>query len=379
VVARTNEVKALGIPMGVPFFKICEQVKQHGIHVFSSNYALYEDLSARVMNTLAQFTPEMEIYSIDEAFLNFSGLTHLDLTDYGSQIRATVKQWTGIPVSVGIAPTKVLAKVANRVAKKSSEGVFVMPTSDDAVLDKIAVEDVWGIGSKLSKWLKTHDIQTALQLRDADPGLIRQKMGVVGIRLVKELQGISCLSLDLCPSPKKETCVSRSFGRPVTTLNELKEAMALHVSRAAEKLRQQDQAATVMMVFARSSPHQGDYYYNSRTVELPMATHNTLELIGWAMPQVEAIYAPGVMFQKAGVILLGLVPADQTQPNVFDTRDRERDQKLMQTMDLINRRFGAGTLQVAAAGIRRQWEMKRQVRSPRFTTCWGELARVALV
>ncbi|MDX2270419.1 MAG: Y-family DNA polymerase [Cyanobacteriota bacterium] len=378
VVARSSEVKALGIPMGVPFFKIREQVKQHHIYVFSSNYALYGDLSDRVMTVLSQFTPAMEIYSIDEAFLNLAGFNHLDLTAYGSQICSTVKQWTGIPVSVGIAPTKVLAKVAGRVAKKSPTGVYEMPTSDDEILHTTAVEDIWGIGSKLSQWLHHQGIPTALQLRDAHPGLIRKKMGIIGIRLQQELQGIPCLPLEQCPPPKKETTVSRSFGRPVTTQQELKEAVALYTSRAAEKLRRQQQAATVIRVFARSSPFGAEHYTKSRTVELGVATSDTRELVQAALQLVEAIFCEGVSFQKAGVTMMGLVPRDGIQGSLFDTAAREGSQRLMATIDRINRRFGSGTIQVAAAGMQRGWEMRRELRSPCFTTCWGELPCVAL-
>jgi DNA polymerase V len=227
--------------------------------------------------------------------------------------------------------------------------------------------------------LQEKGIQTALQLRDADPGLIRQKMGVVGIRLQQELQGISCLPLQLCPAPKQETSVSRSFGRPVTDLGELKEAIALYTSRAAEKLRYQRQAATVLRVFARSSPHQQDPYYRCRTLELAVASNDTMELVYLALQEAEYLFSEGVVFQKAGVTLMGLVPSDQIQGSLFDTRNRQKSQQLMRTVDQLNRRFGSGTLQIAAAGIQPSWSMKRQNCSPRYTTCWGDLPRVATV
>ena len=241
VVARSNEAKALGIAMGVPAFQIRHLIRKHDVQVFSSNYALYGDLSQRVMETLQQFSPEVEVYSIDEAFLNLSGFTNINLTDYGRRIRATVKQWTGIPVSVGIAETKTLAKIANHVAKRTegTDGVFDFTAwpDRDSVLARVLVEEVWGIGPNYARLLTQHGITTALGLRDADDHWIQKQMGVVGLRTVHELRGISCLPLEQCPPPKQGITCSRSFGRPVTTLAEMREAVAAYTARAAEKLR----------------------------------------------------------------------------------------------------------------------------------------------
>jgi DNA polymerase V len=373
VVARSPEVKALGIPMGVPLFKIKHEVEKHSIKVMSSNYALYGDMSHRVMQVLAQFSPDLEVYSIDEAFLGFDGFEQIDLVDYGMQIKARVLQWTGIPVSVGIGCTKVLAKLANRVAKKSQTGVFTEP---EKALEITAVDDIWGVGRKWGHWLKDRDINNALQFRDANPELIRKKLGIVGVRLQLELQGKSCLPLELCPQPKQNTCVSRSFGRPVTTKQELRKAVAFYVAKAAEKLRKQKQVAIALSVFARSSPFKDDLHSASLSVELSVASNDTTELLQYALPLVDRIYAQGVEFKKAGVIMLGLQPEDSVQTSLFDTKDRTKSKQLMEVIDQINHRFGQGSLSLAAAGIHKAWRMQCGNRSARCTSEWSEMKLV---
>lgn len=384
VVARSNEVKQLGIPMGAPIFQIQPLVQQHQIKVYSSNYALYGDLSQRVMQTLAQFTPEVEVYSIDEAFLNLSISNHSDLTHHIQQIKATVNQWTGIPISIGVAPTKTLAKIANRVAKKHPEanGIFTLndPNTQQEVLSQIEVGDIWGIGRQWSKRLNHQGIETALQLRDANEHLIRQQMGVVGERIVLELRGLSCLPLELCPQTAKSRMVSRSFGQPIECLVELKEAIATYTTRAALKLRQDDLATNLMTVFLstnRFKPNEPQHN-PSMGLELPVATNDTAELIHYALKLTERLYQQGYRYQKAGVLLSGLVPAHQTQGNLFDDpTKRERSQRLMSAIDQINQRFGSDTLQFAAAGLKKPWAMRAAMRSPRFSTRWDELLEVS--
>jgi DNA polymerase V len=253
VIARSDEAKALGIPMGLPAFKLADLVKAHTIEVYSSNYTLYGDLSARVMTTLTQWTPEVEVYSIDEAFLQFSPLPPDALTAYGQSMRATIQQWTGIPVSIGIGPTKTLAKLANRLAKRSPEAngavILTSPLEVEATLAQTPIEDIWGIGPGYARRLKVHEITTALQLRNMTDRWVRQELGIVGLRLVWELRGISCLPLALCPPPKQSLMVSRSFGRPITMLTEMREAVATYMTRAAEKLRRHHVAAGVLTVF----------------------------------------------------------------------------------------------------------------------------------
>lgn len=376
VVARSNEAKALGIGMGVPEFKVREIIRTHKVQVFSSNYALYGDMSQRVMETLQQFCPDLEIYSIDEAFLSLSGFRSKNFAEYAATIRATVKQWTGIPVSIGIAETKTLAKIAGDVAKKTPGGVFDLLTSCDreALLDKTAVSDVWGIGKAHSAFLHQHGIKTALQLSRVDDQFIRRHMGIVGLRLVMELRGLSCLELELCPPPKKGITCARSFGRAITTLSEMEQAVSSYVTRAAEKLRSEKLAVTNLTVFMHTNQFKDDpQYSNSLTLKLPVATDTTHELITSALQGVRKIWRDGFAYKKAGVMFVGLVPASQIQGDFFDGKDRTRSKKLMAALDLINERFGSGTLQYASSGIAKEWKATFNRRSPAFTTSWDEL------
>ena len=382
VVARSQEVKDLGIKMGVPVFRIYELIKRHNIQGYSSNYSLYGDLSGRVMSTLAYFAPDVEIYSIDEAFIDLSGFRYRDLTEYGSEIRQRVRQWVGIPVSVGIAPTKTLAKLANRLAKQSKSGVCdlsIYPSIDN-ILSQVDVGDLWGIGSKHANWLRARGITTALHLKDADEIVIRARMGIVGVKLQMELRGESCLAMELVDSPKKGTCVSRSFPKSITNLPELKEAIASFTHRAAEKLRRQKQVASVITVFARTSPFRDDFYSNSATAELALSSNYTHELSRTATHLGESIYRQGHNFKKAGVIMTGLVSESQIQGNLFDVGNDEakaRSRSLMSVMDTINDMYRRDTLRFASTGVIQVWKSKSEQRSPQYTTCWGDLLEVS--
>ena len=379
VVARSQEAKDLGIPMGVPIFKIRQIIAQHKIEVYSSNYVLYGDLSGRVMATLANFSPDVEIYSIDEAFGDLSWLSGTELRDYALSIKKTVHQWLGIPISIGIAPTKTLAKIANRIAKKNPEyqGVCLFPDLEfeqNQILKAITVEDVWGIGRRYRKWLIGEGIENALQLKQMPEWKIQQKMGVVGVRLLRELNGIACLELELQPKPKKATCVSRSFRRPVTSLAEMKKAVATHTTRAAAKLREQKQCAAAVTVFILTSRFKDNYYSNSITLPLPIASNLTPELIDVALRGLELIFYEGYQYKKAGIIMQGLQPASIRQGNLFlPEYDPSKQEKLMKTIDQLNNQFGKDTLFWAASGIKQSWQMKRERVSSRFTTCWSEL------
>src|SRR5215510_6427212 len=379
VIARSDEAKALGIPMRLPAFKLTDLVKAHGIEVYSSNYTLYGDLSARVMTTLTQWTPEVEVYSIDEAFLKFATLPPDALTAYGQTIRATILQWTGIPVSIGIAPTKTLAKLANRLAKRSTEAKGVVfltsPSEIEATLAKTPIQDIWGIGPGYTRRLHAQEIRTALQLRNMADRWVRQELGIVGLRLVWELRGISCLPLERCPPPKQSLMVSRSFGRPITTLVDMREAVATYMTRAAEKLRRHHGAAGVVTVFLMTSRFREEPQdANSVIMPLPVSTQDTAELIRYALRGVEQIYRAGYRYQKAGVILTALVPAHQIQAHLFDYHDRERSRRLMAAIDTINTEWGSGTIHYAAMGLRPAWIMRCTRRSSRYTTRWKELA-----
>jgi DNA polymerase V len=381
VVARSNEAKELGIPAGIAAFQIEHLFRSGQVAALSSNYTLYGDLSRRVMETLARFSPHIEVYSIDEAFLDLSGFTGLDMTAYGREIRATVKKWTGLPISAGIGETKVIAKIAQRIAKKSPKTCGVLnlagsPFLDDA-LARTEVEDIWGIGRSYAKFLRSHGIENALAFRGAELSWVKKHMGIVGVRMVQELRGVSCLGLETVAPAKKAVTVSRSFGKLVTTFEGLCEGLSLYTIRAAEKLRRGRLAAGAMMVFIMTNRFRDEpQYSNSATIEMPVPTDATDELIAYALRCLGGIYRKGYRFYRAGIILMDLVPADQIQTDLFDTRDRARDRSLMRTLDSVNAHMGAGTLTFAAAGIVRPWKTKFKRKSPRYTTRWEELRAV---
>jgi DNA polymerase V len=311
-----------------------------------------------------------------------------DLTDYGSQIRATVMQWTGIPVSIGIAPTKVLAKVAIEVAKRSNVGVFYLESAEqaDEYLATLPVREIWGIGSRLGSWLGSQGITTALEFKQARPDLVLKKMGVVGKRLLMELHGFSCLPIATVPSPKQETCVSRSFGEPVTSLVELQQALALYVSRAAQKLRHQQQVATEMTIFAQTSRFIDNPHSSSKTVKLLTGTNFTPELLKSALTALEQIYIPDCPYKKVGVVMTGLHSEQFRQGNLLDlmetiqesqTRDLERERRICEVVDRLNRQYGAETITFGSVGKKQSWRLRCGRRSPRFTTCWDELPVVS--
>ena len=381
VVSRSNEAKRLGIGMGVAFFKVRDFADKHGLAALSSNYTLYADMSRRVMETLCNFTPEIEVYSIDEAFLNLSGFGD-DLTNYGRRIRQTVKQWTGMPVSIGIAETKTLAKIANRIAKKSPEAAGVFELTGQARIDEALartdVEHIWGVGIKTCIKLKRAGIKTALALRGVDVEWMRRRFGVTGVRTVYELRGMSCYELEEQPPTKKGITVSRMFGRKVETVEELKEAIASYASRAGEKLRDEGLAAGTMTVFVMTSrfvePRQR--YFNSRGVHFPTATNYTPELIEYATGMVQRLYKKGFLYTKAGLILDDLVPEGKVQGNLFDRADRQKSRRLMRAIDAVNEKLPDSRLIWAAEGIDQSWRTKFAKRSKRYTTQWDELVEV---
>lgn len=382
-VARSNEVKQLDIRMGAPVFKEREKIARYGIQVFSSNYALYGDMSQRVVQVLSGFAPDMEVYSIDESFLDLSRMAGRDLTDLGREIKATVKKHTGIPVSVGIGPTKTLAKIAARIAKKSDKAAGVLDLTRDRFHDKALsmtpVEDVWGVGRRYAKFLRVFDITNALQIRDADPVFIRKKMGINGLRLVDELKGRCCYLLDSNPSPKKGVTVSRSFGRVIGSLDELKEAVASYAARGAEKLRREKQVAGVVTVFAMTDRFRPErFYYNTQTVRLSVPTHNSPEIIRAALSGLEAIYKEGCLYKKAGLFFQELSSETMVQRDMFDTVDRNRSARLMSSLDHINTLMGRDTLRYAGAGLasNQTWKTVFNHRSPSWTTRWDQIPLV---
>ena len=374
-IARTSEAKALGIPMGAPEFEWRQRFKEWGVQVFSSNYALYGDMSRRVMEILGGFSPALEVYSIDESFLHVQDWPSAQLAGFGAEIRERVLRWTGIPVGVGIGATKTLAKVANRAAKKTG-GVFVLDhTSEEgrALLEEWPVAELWGVASRLERRLAELGIRTAADLARARAALLHQRFGVVVERMAMELQGVSCLPLEILQAPRKNLCVSRSFGRPLENLEDLREAVATHATRAAEKLRRQRLAASAIHVFLQTNPHRPEspQHFPALGRELLVPTSFTLELVGESLRVLEAIYRRGHRYIKAGVMCLGLVPDEERQASLFVPVDRERERKqraLMKAADKLNLYFGRGTVRPASTGHQQTWAMRQNHLTPRYTT-----------
>jgi DNA polymerase V len=382
VIARSNEAKALGIAMGAPWHLHRRQFEDAGVIVRSSNYTLYGDMSSRVMSVLSGFTPDLEIYSIDEAFLGMSGFG-ASLESHARALRAAVLQWTGIPVSVGIAPTKTLAKIANHAAKKDQKHGGAVLLLDEAIQDaelaSIELTDLWGVAGRLAARLRAIGINTPLDLKRGDPRLIRERLGVVTARLALGLRGVPCLGLERESPDRKSIMASRSFGRPVTALAELREAVASFTSRAAEKLRREHLATASLMVFIETNRFKADdaQHYAARPVRLPVATSDSGKLIGAALAGLASIWRDGYRYKKAGVVLLDLHPGAAVQEGLFDKADDARRVTLMRTIDRVNTRFGRDTVTFAAAGRRqRPWKLRREFVSPCYTTAWDGLLRV---
>ena len=384
VIARSNEAKALGIAMGEPAFQKEKVYAKHNVAIFSSNFALYGDMSQRVMRTLAQHSAAMEIYSIDEAFLECGGLTADGLDRFGSQLRKTVKQWTGIPVSIGVAPTKTLAKVANHIAKRlpDNSGVCVLEKDEtiEYCLKKLPVEKLWGVGQRYALFLRSWGINTAWDLRRMPEGWVKDNMTVVGLRLQKELKGEPCIPMEHNPQKKKEICTSRSFGTMVTELDELKQAVSMYATRCAEKLRTQNSCTNLVNVFLHTNPFRPDLpqYKNVRLVRLPVASNSTLTIVQSALRGLESIYMKGYQYKKAGVIVSGLVPSNTIQYNVFHSTDEDRHMRLMTAMDKVNDREGRDVLRVAEQGFTRRWTLRQERLSPCYTTRWADFMTIAV-
>jgi len=383
IVARSQEARAIsGLKMGVPLYQVQHLIDEYGVKTLSSNYALYGDFSNRVMRTLEEFTPEVEVYSIDEAFMNFGGLGEADLRDVGRRIRERVRRITGIPVSVGVAETKTLAKLANSVAKRlpEAQGVLDLTGSPDReqVLERTAVGDVWGIGLAYSKLLKARGIGNALQFARADRRWVRRAMTVVGARLHAELNGVSCLPLEAVPRPRKSLTCSRSFGADVVTLGDLKEAVALYMTKAAEKLRRERLAASVVTVFIQTSRFNPaeEQYANSVTHELLYPTDSSEELLDCALQATENLFRAGYRYKKAGIMLNALVPSDHLTRRMFHQDSWEKTRRISQAMDEINRKFGRNTVHYGAVNLDGRWQMKAGHRSPHYTTRLDEVLTI---
>jgi DNA polymerase V len=383
-VARSNEVKALGVKMGTPWFQMRDLARQHGIVALSSNYELYADMSNRMMAVLGQFSPDQEIYSIDECFLGLDGFAPEDFVAYGQSIRGRVGQWLGIPVCVGIAGTKTLAKLANHCAKKQLAGGagvcdFTRMANPELsqLFSTIAVREIWGVGPQLSRQLAELRITNVEALRRADVATLRQRFSVTLERTIRELNGIACVALEEATPAKQQIISSRSFGSYVYDLPSLREAVASYIAIAAAKLRGQGSRAGMVQVYIRTNPHKENapQYQRGLTVPLSEPTDDTLQLTQAALAVLERLYRPGYAYQKAGIALLSLSSAATAQADLFAATPGNA--RLMQAMDRINAIWGRGTLRSAAEGIDKPWKMKRERVTQGYTSSWSQLPSVS--
>jgi len=384
VVSRSDEAKALQIGMGQPFFEIRDLVRKHGLQVFSSNYALYGDMSARVTNTLRRFAPALEVYSVDESFLDFAGMEHLDLNAHAHDIRQTVRQWVGIPVCVGIGPTKVLAKIANRLAKKDNpgDGVRVLAGNWDNALRTLEIGDVWGIGRQYATFLRRYGLKTAYDLTQANDAWVRKHLSVVGLRIKKELEGTPCIELETDVPNKKNIGTARTFRLPLSTEAELGEALSDFAARCGEKLRRQQGSAAILTVYIQTNhlAQNEAQYARSFSVSFAAPTNSTLLLVKAAKFALGKIFRAGYRYKKAGVLLSGLSQhSSGDQLVLFDPVDRSKHEKLMTAFDAINARFGRNTVRTAAQTLGGCARLTQQNRlSPGYTTQWKDALTIQL-
>ena len=363
IISRSNEAKALGIKMGEPYFKAKDIILKNNVHIFSSNYSLYGDLSRRVMRTLKRFNSEIEIYSIDEAFLDLSNFPDDKVEEVGKEIRSVVLQWTGIPTSIGIAKTKTLSKIANHIAKKTKSGVVsLIGVKDiDPILEKVEINEVWGVGKQLTKFFVKNGIHNAKQLKNISNTWIKKSSNVLSSRTAIELRGISCISLETKSSKRKSCVVSRSFAKKVEKLQELQESITNYCLNAAEKIRSESLITKSITIFIRTSPFQNQfaYYSNSKTIDFPIATNNSIEIVKTALIGLKSIFKSGYRYQKAGIMLSGLSSSEGSK-NLFSSKKDDKINILMKSIDNTNYRYGRSTLSLASAGAHKKWNIKRQ-------------------
>jgi len=383
VIARSNEAKTIGVPMGAPAFKHEGLFKEHNIQVFSANFALYGDMSQRVMSILGEYSPEMEIYSIDEAFLKLEGFEKFNLQEYGQQIQCKVVKWTGIPISVGIAPTKALAKVANRIAKKfpdKTNSVYLIDTEEKRIkaLKWLKIEDVWGIGWQHAKRLKAIKVNSAFDFIQLNDAWVKKNMSIVGLRLKHDLQGIPTLDLETL-QPKKNIATTRSFEKNYTELEQLKERITTFAVSCAEKLRKQNSCCNTIMVFIHTNELREELPQYSRNivVKLPFPTNSNIELAKFANDALEKIFKKGFYYKKAGVIVMDFSPKNIKQLKLFENCN-PKHVPLMQAIDKINASFGQQKIKLASQDLKRVWKMKQERLSPRYTTKLDEIITIHL-
>jgi DNA polymerase V len=383
VIAQTKEVKALGIEMAQPWFEVEEKARSIGVVAFSSNYEMYASFSNRFVDTLRHFAPRVEVYSIDECFLDLTGMNR-DLEKYGRLIKDTVLQWTTLPICVGVGHSKTLAKLANKVAKKQERFGGVcdltrMPEAElDALLEQIDVEKVWGVGRRYAERLNKLGVHNVLRLKRANPRRVRDEFGVVLMRTVQELNGIPCQELTEVVEPSKQVMSSRSFGKRIATPEGLREAISFHAATASARLREQGLYAQAVHCFIQNSPFdERPFYGRSMTIALPSPTNDTFKVTKAALTLLKRLYAPNVYYQKAGVMLMELVPLEGRQMDLLGYSDSgEKVESLMTTIDTINERYGRHTIRLASQGCRNEWTMRRELKSRNYTADWDELPTI---
>ncbi len=381
-ISRSNEAKALGIPMGAPAFKYENTFKENDVQVFSSNFPLYGDMSSRVMGILSKFTPNIEIYSIDEAFLKFEGFENYDLEFHCQEIKDTVLKWTGIPISIGIAPTKALAKVSNRIAKKfpnQTKGVYLLNSEEKRIkaLKWLKIQDVWGIGFRHAERLKNIKINTAYNFINLEDGWVRKNMSVVGLRLKKELEGKSVLNLEEHRSPKKAIATTRSFEGTITDYEKIKERISTFAICCAEKLRAQNSNCSSVYVFVRSNKFQKNkpQYRNGILITMPFSTNSSIIISKYAVEGLKRIYKKGVDYKKAGTVVMGLDSSENHQLNLFKN-ENPKHKYLMKTIDYIQKKEGQSKIKLASQDLRKRWKMKQEKLSPNYTCKINDIIKV---
>ena len=382
VIARSNEAKEVGVPMGALAFEYEEVFIKNNVQVFSSNYALYGDMSDRVMKILSRFAPDIEIYSIDEAFLDLSQFTLHDLEKYCINIRNTVRQETGVPVSIGVAATKTLAKVANKYAKKRNRevGVHCLNTPEliKEALTATDIGDVWGIGGQYSKFLNKHGIKTAYDFTLSNEDWVRKNMHVTGLKTLLELKSTPCYNLEQTPPAKKGICTSRSFGALITDHTQLQESVATFASRCSEKLRKQHSVASVLQVFVHTNPfrEQDAQYFNSKSIILSTPSNVSFALVKAALTGLKIIYRKGYNYKKAGVMVTGITPEQSVQLNIFEYPRFTKNRSVMQSVDRVNREMGRDKVRLSVMGFDRTWRLRQEKKSPCYTTRWSDLLTI---
>lgn len=381
-ISRSNEFKVLNIPMGTPFFQLKERIRQDGLILLSSNYELYSDLSGRVIATLSELVPKVEQYSIDEAFIYPPKMEFEKYEAFGKKIRSTIFRYVGIPCGVGFAPTKTLAKIANHIGKKSSSGVFVMPSDPRNVLENTPIEEVWGVGRRLAPKLERMGIRNAWKLATADIAALQKKFSIILGRTIMELRGTPCIEEELPDELSKSISCSRSFGQPVISLQDLEESIASYTAKAAEKLRREGQTAAGASFYFEMYPEYEPVPLpagrREAFVSFPSPTDETGKMLEAIRPFLEKIYLPGRRYKKSGVLFFGLESIHNRQGDLFAPAG-ERDSsssRLYQTIDKLNAAFGKGTIFTLAEGIQKPWQMRREMLSPHYTTSWEELLKV---